>query len=340
MKQDTYLSTFISGFSSVVEEIMKRKIKDVKVLKLSDGAVLYSTAKPPHSLSDIMVFNNTFLVLQHFEFSKETSFQHVIDSIIKFPNKTRSMLKSHHREFKVLFSDENRFVKVDLKSKNLLTSFIGKKFKLRNSRSSQNFNEFWLAKRSDNFFALMLRITENKANLEKGELRPELASFLVYLSDPSREDIVWDPFGGSGAIPLKRMSFPFKKLCISDNSEINIRVIKEKVNRKKHMFRQHIAILKHDFVEEDVINSNTTKIITDPPWGLYESITNIQELYSRMFSKFSEALVIEGILIILVSREVNINDLLLAYSKHFKLLSSFDILVSGKKATVYKITRI
>lgn len=340
MKKHTYLSTFISGFSLVVEEIINKKIKDADVLKLSDGAVLYSTAKPPKALTNITIFNNTFHVLQHFEFSKKTTFQHVIDLIIKFPDKTRTILKSQNREFKVFFSDENSFVKVDPKSKNRLTSFIGNKFRLKHSRSSQNFNEFWLAKRRDNFFALMLRITENKSQPAKGELRPELASFLIYLSDPSLDDIVWDPFAGSGAIPLKRISFPFKKLCISDNSESNIKIIKEKVNRKKHMFRQHIAILKHNFIDDEVINSNTTKIITDPPWGLYDSINNVQEFYSRMFAKFSEALVKGGLLILLVSREIDIKEILFAYSMQFKLLSSFDILVSGKKATVYKISRL
>ncbi|MBX9786201.1 MAG: methyltransferase [Alphaproteobacteria bacterium] len=340
MGKNIYLSTFISGFSPVVEEIIKKKIKDIEIIKLSDGAILYKTKKLTTDLKNIAIFNNTFLVLQYFQFSKETSFQHVIDLILKFPKKIKKNLKFSQRTFKVFFSNENRFIKVDPIKRSLLTNFLSKNFKLANKKSSQQFNEFWLAKRTGNFFALMLRITDNKANPEKGELRPELASFFVYLSEPTQQDIVWDPFAGSGSIPLNRIDLPFKKLYISDNNQKNVDLIKEKLSCKKHKFKQHITTQKHDFIKGQILNENCNKIITDPPWGLHQSIENVQEFYCQMFKKFSESLVKGGLLIILVSREVNLQNIFKTFNDKFKLITTLEILVSGKKAIIYKLCRI
>jgi len=340
MEKNIYLSTFISGFSPVVEEIIKKQIRDADVVKLSDGAILYKTKRPIADLKNIAIFNNTFLVLQYFEFSKVTSFHHVIDHILKFPKKIKRNLKFSQREFKVFFSNENSFVKVDPIKRNLLTSFLSKHFKLTNKKSSQQFNEFWLAKRTRNFFTLMLRITDNKANPEKGELRPELTSFLIYMSEPTQQDVIWDPFAGSGAIPLKRMNLPFKELCISDNNQKNVDLIKEKLRRKKHKYKQHFATLKHDFIKEKILNENCNKIITDPPWGLHQSIENVQDFYCQMFKKFSESLVTGGLLVMLVSREVNLQNIFKKFYDKFKLITTLEILVSGKKATVYKLCRL
>jgi tRNA G10 N-methylase Trm11 len=183
----------------------------------------------------------------------------------------------------------------------------------------------------------MLRISHNKKKLEKGELRPELANILCRLSEPNDDDVCLDPFCGSGAILLERSRIvDYGGLFNCDIDEENVlnlkNIIKKLDNKKlnKSFFVKHIDFFKNNFDDEFF-----DKIITDPPWGYYEKIDNIQEFYDDMLREFKRILKPKGIIVLLTANKEELEKA--AIKNKLNIVNKYDILVSGKKAGVYKI---
>ena len=57
-----FISTFTTGFSSVVEQNLPRMIKGVKLLHIFDGLVHYKFDGNSRDLEKVIYFNNTFFV--------------------------------------------------------------------------------------------------------------------------------------------------------------------------------------------------------------------------------------------------------------------------------------
>lgn len=85
-------------------------------------------------------------------------------------------------------------------------------------------------------------------------------------------------------------------------------------------------------------NDFISKIITDPPWGLYKDIKNITAFYALMMKEFVRVLKSGGIIVLLTARK-NEFEKVLSKHKNLDLLEKYDILVSGKKSAIYKIKK-
>ncbi len=82
-------------------------------------------------------------------------------------------------------------------------------------------------------------------------------------------------------------------------------------------------------------NNFITKIVTDPPWGLYENIENIESFYSAMIKELVRVLKPKGIIVLLTARKDEFEKIL-SKQKNLELLEKYEILVSGKKSGIYK----
>ena len=74
-------------------------------------------------------------------------------------------------------------------------------------------------------------------------------------------------------------------------------------------------------------------IITDPPWGYYEEIEDIQVFYRGMFASFRRVLKPRGQVVLLSARKREAEAA--AQEMGFPLRQRYDTLVNGKKAAVY-----
>lgn len=335
----TYLSTFISGFQNPVERLLKEKIHNVKIDLLLDGLVIYRTDQDVNKIKNLEFFNNSFFVLKSFQHTNEESLEKILQRVSEIRNINKSIrpfLTRKNKSFKIMVSQENRLVSVN---KNLLQKIESKVKRLRLNIKNPD-TELWLLKRREDVAFFMLRLTKNTSNknLEKGELRPELAYLLCALSEPSKEDIFLDPFSGHGAIPITRARFfPAKMVFATDKQQnykqyLNPKIVSRTVREK--IIPKTLDARKMDFFEEGYI----TKIVTDPPWGEYEKIDDTYQLYKNMLKEFSRVLMKKGTIILLTSKKEDFEKAL----KNFKSLllkEKYDILVSGKKAGVYKIIK-
>ena len=75
---------------------------------------------------------------------------------------------------------------------------------------------------------------------------------------------------------------------------------------------------------KDFQDNTFDKIVTDPPWGYYSAQVSLKEL--------SRVLKPTGIMVLLLAdRDFTLPDL--------EIQEKYDILVSGKKAAIYKFTK-
>src|SRR5260221_4721268 len=313
-----YFSTFITGFNELIEKELKRIFKDIKIEKLLDGLIIYETSSPMDQIRELKLYSNSFVLL----FERENINVNFPDRLVKIVLRDFdfNLMKFGNKKskFRVVISKENEIVKID---NNLIKDVESKISKDKNyllDKANPDL-EFWFLIRSEKIGLFGVRITKHpdyKKVLQKGELRPELASLLCLMSEPKVTDIFLDPFSGIGSIGKARVNFPYKKIISSD---IDTR---DATNMK------------------DLKNNSIDKIVTDPPWGIFEKTIDLTNLYSKMLVEFGRVVKSKGILVILVANKELFESILENFKTYLKLKEKYNILVSGKKAGVYKISKI
>ena len=330
-----FISSFITGFQSVVESDLITRFPKIKILNLYDGLVHYRYDGDSHDLEKIIYFNNTFFVLKTMK-GKGLSFPSLIGAVTS----SKNYFLVNKGSFRVRFQNENQFAKVDKNLTRRAEDYILSNSKLKLDRLSPT-NEVWFSIRREGFAfcgELISKREFTEKNLNKGELRPEIAYFICCFADIKSEDTILEPFCGYGSIPTQlAKKFRFKKLYISD-------IDTERVNLTKS--RKQISNAPEGLIDCQVVDAmslnniedkSISLVITDPPWGYYEDIDDINDFYNRMFRSFDRVLKTDGRMVILSARKEELEQA--AAANGFKIKNSLHTLVNGKKAGVYLIER-
>ncbi len=333
----SFYSTFITGAQEIIPSALKQKLKDVQIDKVLDGLIVYRTAELIEKIKDIRFFNNTFVLL--FQAKGKVSVEKLVKTVLGNKDVLSGIPKvifKNKRTFRVIASDENETVSIN---RNLLIKAedtISRKLKLKTNRSLPDL-ELWFLKRSEGYGFIGIRITKTpnyEKTLQKGELRPELAHLMCIMGDLKQSDVVLDPFAGYGSIPIEcAKSFKVKHIIASEKDKEVFKLLEKKVKKSN----LKIVLGRWDALKlTSLTNNSIDKIITDPPWGLYdEKNIDIENLYQKMLNEFSRILKPEGLLVILTARK-EVLEKTISRNKIFNLLVKYDVLVSGKKATIYK----
>lgn len=339
-----YLSTFTYGLQKPVEKLLKEKLDVLEIELLLDGSVLYQTDDDVKKIQKLKFLNNTFLVLKKFEkLPNENAFDYMLKltSKINLGVELKGFL-SNIKTFRIITSDENKFISVNKKLLAEVEAQIirlqGTKLRVAPYRSQI---EFCFLRRNENIGFFMLRLTKNIINkkLSAGELRPELAYILCSLSEPDKSDIFLDPFAWHGSIPIERAkSFSYNMVFASDNDKGFKQIIREKIKNKK-VNKIIIPKVQDALDMESFEDGFVTKIVTNPPWGLYENIKDIASFYDSMIKEFLRVLKSDGIIVLLTAKKAEFEDALSKYKDNLNLQEKYEILVSGKKSAIYKIKK-
>ncbi len=85
-------------------------------------------------------------------------------------------------------------------------------------------------------------------------------------------------------------------------------------------------------------DKSINKIVTDPPWGInMGKELDLEYFYRNMLMEFLRILKINGLIIMLIGKKDLFENVLLEFSNQLKLAEQYNILVSGKKAGIYKL---
>ena len=334
-----FISTFITGFQDVVKTDLEARFPAIKILNLYDGLVHYKYDGDSHQIEKINYFNNTFFVLKTMK-GKGLNFPSLVGAVCS----SKNYFLVNKGSFRVRFQNENQFAKVDKNLTRRAEEYVLANSKLKLDRLSPT-NEIWFCIRREGFAfcgELISHREFTEKNLNKGELRPEIAYLMCCYAGLPEAAVAADPFCGYGSIPVQlQKRFSCAKIYASD-------IDKEKIDRlssgalRQAQGPQHDAqgpqvdLRQSDAFELLHIQDNSIdRIITDPPWGLWEDIPDIQDFYNKMFVSFRRVLKADGIMTILSARTTELEAA--ASAQGLTIQKSLHTLVNGKKATVYVI---
>ena len=346
MKKRKYFASFASGMQSIIQDILEKQIPDIEIHQLFDGAVLFETEKTYDRLN-MYCFNNIFSVITFISEKSnkdiESFIQHIVNS--KLHDEIISSNTKKFNTFRVIISSENQLVSIDNKLKSKLEKLIISQSGLRLNKSNSD-AEFWILYRTEGFFYFLKRLSKHTAYdkiLNKGELHPEIAFLMNWFAEADKNDILLDPFCGNGSIPIKRaLHFPTKQIIAFDIDNAMINIVKKKILAKKSLANmQNILIKQVDIknLDKELSNESIDKIVTDPPWGLYDNVKmEIDKFYFLVLSKMEKALKYNGIIVLLIGRNVDIEKIL-KNIPNLCLIQNYKVLVSGKKANIVKIKK-
>lgn len=326
-----FVSSFITGFQDVVAEDLPKRLNGIKILNVFDGLIHYSYSGNSRELENIIYFNNTFYVLKTMK-GKGLNFPSLVGVVSK-ENKSYLITKG---SFRVRFSQENQFAKVDKQVSRKAEETVLRNTKLQLDRLSPS-TEIWYAIRREGFAycgQLISKREFTEKNLNKGELRPEIAYLIGCFSELKNEDVVLEPFCGYGSIPVQlAKKFRFSKLFVSDIDEEKIKMVSEKKQLKD---KENISVSVCDAFELNHISDKSVDVvISDPPWGFFEDIGDVNVFYQKMFASFKRVLKSDGKMIILSARKEELETT--AAQLSVKITKSLHTLVNGKKASLYEL---
>lgn len=326
-----FVSTFTTGFQKVVEKNLPEIVSGCKILNIYDGIVHYKYNGNSHDLEKVVYFNNTFFVIKSWN-NFCGNFSTMVND---FCNENKYLLISKG-SFRTRFVRENQFEKIDKKLVIKVEENVLKRSKLKIDRVSPS-TEIWFNIRREGFAfcgQLISKREFTEKNLNKGELRPELAYLMCCFAEINENDVIAEPFCGYGSIPIQlAKKFRFLHLYVSDIDEEKITALKEKKQFKQNDF---VSVEVQDaFSLKQIKDNSVDVIISDPPWGFFEDVGDISLFYDKMFCSFKRILKNNGKMIILSARKDELE--YAAEKNNYKIIEKVDTLVNGKKACVYMI---
>ena len=323
-----YISTFTTGFNEIIRRALTLSLPGCRIIAMYDGLINYHYSGNPADICAISYLNNSFHVIRKFQ-GNRLNFNYMTREITKKPLR----LVFGKGSFRVRFSKENRFEKVDDQVVSNVERTICRDCGMTVDRVNPQ-QEFWFIIRRENvgfFGQLLLKRQHTEKNLHKGELRPEFASLMGAYANASSSDIVCDPFAGYGSIPTQLVKqFGVKRMLINDLD----RICYDSLKRIPLFNRAEIRITNEDALSLESIQSQSVDVIvTDPPWGYYEKMNNIQAFYEEMLKSFRRILKPDGRAIVLSARKEELKQA--ALNEGITIVEKLDTLVNGKKAALF-----
>ncbi len=331
-----YISTYITGFNQIVQNQLLSDLKSVKIIENMDGMIFFEYAGNAKNISNLLYLNNTYNVI-YAEKSHQLTFKKIVTKACSKGQK----YVIDRGTFRVRYVKENQFSHVDREVNDFCEKYIIRNSALKLDRLNPS-TEFWCLVRSEGwgFFAQLLykRKTSEK-QLHKGELRPELAYLLCCCVNYNHDSIVCDPFCGYGAIPKQLI----KKSRVS-------KVYASDINKDcVHLLKKDKAIVDAGVILRNcdarnlihIPNNSIDSVITDPPWGMFEEIDNIENFYHTILVEFLRILKPTGIIVLLTACKNEFTRVLLnnEFKDKLQLCNNLNILVNGKKSGVFVIKR-
>jgi len=310
-----YFATFPAGTFTIIARQLKRfAMAELKIVEHDESSVVFQASVSVEKLIELRYFTNVYVIIED---SRAEGYGQFI--------------KGDY--YRLMYSKNGSPASLDEASRNTVQRTIEQNLNLKlNTHLSRN--DFYVIERSSSKKLLALRLPRAKfkrESLSAGELRPELAHILCLAAGLKPKYMVLDMFAGYGSIPLEAVrGFGCRKVMAVD-----VNILK---NRHEHqVIEWHTADARNlDFLANDSID----RVITDPPWGAYDSsVEDIEALYSDAGKEMARVLKPNGIAVVL-SGFASAQQSLLAKASNLKIVKTWDILVSGKKATIYKLKKI
>lgn len=326
-------ATFVAGAQEIILRQLKQyPIERLKVTYSDDSFILFATDMPIDQIIDFRFFSNTFVVAKQWEVSPHL-LPDMVDELLAQPPPLallRELIQG--ATFRIVF-DENGLVGVDAHALSQLNQLVARQLGIKQS-SHRPQHEFWLIRRKTGAAMFGLRLPRpayKRQERPAGALRPELSHLLLLVAGAKQKDVLLDPFAGYGSITEESVKgFGLKHASgVEKNAQL----------ANQLAARGYTSMLGDATNLSAIPDGSISKVVTDPPWGLYDAAgaTALDKLYTASLCEMQRVLRPQGIAVIL-SGSALLNDAI-AQAAGFDRLKAYPILVSGKKAVIHKLQK-
>jgi tRNA G10 N-methylase Trm11 len=322
-----FYSTCPAGLEEPCRRLAAKAVPGFSAKGVFPGALVYSarTEKP-----ECAGFSNTYLQIARVD--KCGAVTHAAKLFLQdkraLMEAERSMKEYGFESFRVMFSDANRLASVE----NAYREAFERLIRVKNNRTNPD-TELMVLRRSDGCGLLLMRLSR-PTHAKKGELSPAVASCMAYLAKPEAGGAFMDPFAGSGAIGVARMSLRrSKRIFLSDLDGNAVAKLRKRIPGRAEIEQLDALKLADRFGPGEF-----TEIVTDPPWGLFKALNADAGAFCRsMLENFQYALAPYGSCVVLTAMKSEFADAV--RKSDLELMERFDILVNGKKAAVFVLRK-
>ena len=344
----TILSQCVAGLQSVALTALKEDLSPVEPLRIEEGLLVYRTSVPIAKVRALPYLNNSFLVLHTVAAKHAGSVDEVLRAVLHdrgLDAALRTTAGRGERSFRVFVSSENQLVSgppqamAQLRSR--ITAATGLRF-----HSSHADAQYWVMRRRSGAAYLLKRVTQRartEKDLAPGELRPELAHLMVRLAGPRPDDVFLDPFAGSGAIPFARIEYPYELAYAFDADVAAVAAMKQRrkaLPAAQRARAEKLIVRQADARALERLQDGFVRtVVTDPPWGLFKEMDDPAGFYRVTLRELARVTAADGVVVLLTAQKEVAQDAIAAHSDALRLEESHDLLVSGKKARVFRLRR-
>lgn len=338
----TYLATFPTGFQDQVRFLLEKKLKDSVIILVGDGIIVFSGKFDLNYLRQLKFINNLYLIQKYFpqEETENLSLAAMVEICYQTTVNIPQEFIGDKKTFQIIASQANQYTSMDKQLKKSFEKKIESQLGIIADRSLPQL-EFIILKRTEGYGFYLFRLTyhpDNTKRLNKGELKPDLAQLMIESLQPCKNDLIIDPFAGSGTIPINLAArFPYGKIVVNDSNQelTNSLITKTKKFKSFTVSSEDVFAFLDSFKVGEV-----DRIITDPPWGFYEEMSDqkLIAFYEKMLDKFAQILNESGRMVLLIGRR-KLFEKILEQNQKLELISKVNTLVNGKKAGVYLIEK-
>jgi tRNA G10 N-methylase Trm11 len=315
-----YLITCASGG----ENIVAKPLKD-SVINIYDGLLEIKSKGKLSDIGGIKGITNSFLILNRISTKGKFKSRIYVEKLNKtnLYNKElkQFIINKNIKSFRIMFSEQNQLKSLEYEQRKQLTTKIKQDYRLRYAKGNADI-EFWIYTRSEkNAYFLVKDTSYKNYKTKKGELSKDIAQLLTIEANIQPNDIIIDPFCGYGGI-LKELKYSKSREVIGNEFD------RKKAKHLKETFEDRkVKLYFKDFLNWNP-NFKVTKIVTDPPWGLFSKISNIESFYKSTLKKCREISHPYCEVIMLIHRDIEFDP------KEWELIKEHKILVNGQKASI------
>lgn len=328
---NTYAATYVAGTEEIITKKLKQfPLEQLKIIYSDDSFIVFRSTLPETKIANLRFFNNIFSVLASNK--KTASLDQLLEEALSNVSGTLAL---YGKNFRLSVMEEGELQPFDPKLRKKLTQAITAQYSMTELSHRPNI-ELWFILRRSGFgvFGWKLPHIQFKFGSQPaGVLRPELTHILCLVAGLDGNDVVLDPFAGSGAILQEALAgFHAKQAIAVEKDKRLLRGLKKKPKLK--VVEGNATNLS--FIKSDSID----KVITDPPWGSFTKLSDqeLNSLYSGSLKEIARVLKSGGVGVILTSAQKPIEHAL-SNVNNVKLIKTCRILVSGQKAAIYKLRK-
>jgi predicted RNA methylase len=321
-----YFATFISGCQQIIDNRLKQFAKnDLSVQEIYDGLVVFNSSLSIEQLSELRFFNNVY------ELVVDLNKQNTPDeAALALQNADLTAIPRASFKVSAQFAGKP----IGLEGLNDLQNLIVRKTGSWPD-SFKPVTQLLLVVRADGralFGKVLPKAGFKLRPLSSGELRFDLAHILGLVASLSRTHVVLDAFAGNGAIARECLQgFHCEKVIAFERDAKLIAQLKS---------IPQLTVIRGDARRlNDVQDGSIDRVITDPPWGKYGRYDSgeLDDLYKNALLQMHRVLRKKGCAVVLTAYEAFPE---FAAEAGFVLEKQHDILVSGKKASIFKLRKL